>query len=424
MKYKMLTEMDPKLSRSCQHDLCKEFTPIRLIPYPYRAMLAICSDLDETPDQNIYFDTMRFLNTTRETSMGLGIGLEVGNSIYFDMPSGQFSYWSTDDEGRAMIRNLIQSGHIDCLHSFGDLATTRKHAERALGELSRNNCKVGVWVDHATAPTNFGRDIMRGQGDIKESEAYHADLSTAYGIRYVWLGRVTSVTGQDVPRRLPGIWNRKHPVISFKTFLKEYAKGFLAHVGNSRYAMHGLNQVLREISLRSGQKVYEFMRSSPHWGGISYSDGADGLSEILTEKMLSRLVEREGVCILYTHLGKFMGSEPFSQASKNALRLLARYSKDKILVRTTSRLLHYCRVTRNLRLLMSMKGEHLVIDVLTNENENNLAGLTIYTPDPGKTHIKINGGEIKKLQYNAPDHTGHPTVSLPWPRLAFPESLH
>ena len=56
---------------------------------------------------------------------GPGVGLEVGNSIYFDMPPGQFAYWNTDDAGRAMVRALIRSGHIDCLHSFGDLATTR-----------------------------------------------------------------------------------------------------------------------------------------------------------------------------------------------------------------------------------------------------------------------------------------------------------
>lgn len=397
---------------------------IRRIPYPYHAMVAICSDLDESLDHHAYFETVRFLNTTEATSMGRGIGLEVGNSIYFDMPPGQFSYWNTDDEGRTVIRSLIQSGHIDCLHSFGDLAKTRKHAERALDELSRNNCKLEVWVDHATAPTNFGRDIMQGQGDVEESEAYHADLSTDYGIRYVWLGRVTSVIGQSVPRRLSGIWNRKQPIISTGTLLKEYTKGLLAYWGNRKYAMHGSNQVMRDVSLRSGQKVHEFMRSSPHWGGVSYSDGADGLAEVLTEDVLSRLVESGGVCILYTHLGKYDGREPFSGAVKNALRLLASYSTDKILVTTTSRLLNYCRATRDLQLSTSMKGEHLAIDVLTKENEINLAGLTIYTPDPEKTTITINGGEITNLQRNSPDQKGQPSVSLPWPRLAFPTSLH
>src|SRR4030042_1806878 len=131
---------------------------LRRIPYPYRAMLAICSDLDETSDRNVYWEIMRFLNTAEQSAIGPGVGLEVGNSIYFDMPAEQFSYWNTDDTGREMVRALIRSGHIDCLHSYGDLAAKRKQAARVLDELDRHGCKLEVWVDHGTAPTNFGSD--------------------------------------------------------------------------------------------------------------------------------------------------------------------------------------------------------------------------------------------------------------------------
>ena len=119
----------------------------RPFPHPCKAALAICSDLDETPDADTYFELMRFLNTTGETSMGPGVGLEIGNSIYFDMPPGHFSYWNTSEENRERIRVLIRSGHIDCLHSFGDLATTRAHAVRALEELEqigRASCRERV----------------------------------------------------------------------------------------------------------------------------------------------------------------------------------------------------------------------------------------------------------------------------------------
>ena len=60
---------------------------VRRFPYPYEAALAICSDLDETPNRDIYYETAKFLNTTQMTSMGRGVGLEVGNTIYFDMPA-------------------------------------------------------------------------------------------------------------------------------------------------------------------------------------------------------------------------------------------------------------------------------------------------------------------------------------------------
>ena len=104
--------------------------PLRWLPYPYGAMVAICSDLDGTPDRNAYWQIMRFLNTAENTAMGPGVNLEVGNSIYFDMPPDQFAYWNTDEAGRQMARALIHSGHIDCLHSHGELATSRDHARR------------------------------------------------------------------------------------------------------------------------------------------------------------------------------------------------------------------------------------------------------------------------------------------------------
>jgi hypothetical protein len=107
---------------------------VRPFPYPYKAMVAICSDLDGTLDRDQYLGIARFLNTEEATPAGKGVGLEVGNTLYFDMPDDQFSYWNTDDQGRAAVRRLIRSGHIDCFHSFGDLATARDHARRALEE--------------------------------------------------------------------------------------------------------------------------------------------------------------------------------------------------------------------------------------------------------------------------------------------------
>ena len=263
---------------------------LRRFPYPFRAMLAVCSDLDETPNRHVYWETLRFLNTEESTTMGVGVGLEVGNSIYFDMPADQFSYWNTDDAGRAMIRNLIRSGHIDCLHSFGDFARTREHAGRALDELIRQDCRVRVWIDHAVAPSNFGSDIMQGYGDVRHSEVYHADLTCSYGIQYVWRGRVSSVIGQNVARSLRGIYNRHHPIASAKTTLKEFFKGLLAYAEQAKYAMHARNYVLRQVQLRSGQQVSEFLRANPHWGGVGCGANADRIPEVLNESMLNRLM--------------------------------------------------------------------------------------------------------------------------------------
>lgn len=314
-----------------------------MFPSPQRAILAICSDLDESPDAKTYFELMRFLNTTEETSMGPGVGLEVGNTIYFDMAPGHFSYWNASEAEREKIRALIRSGHIDCLHSYGDLATTRAHAGRALDELVKHDCGIPVWVDHAVAPTNFGSDIMRGHGDEPGHPAYHADLTIGYGIRHVWRGRVTSVIGQDLSFSLCSIGTIRHPIASVRTLAKEAVKQVLARKGHVKYTSHAGNPLVVESSLRDGQSIREFIRCNPSWGGVSCHDRGDGIHEVLNRRFLDRLVERKAPCILYTHLGKLDRGETryqFQPAAVNAFRLLAEYQQaGKLVVTTTARLL-------------------------------------------------------------------------------------
>jgi hypothetical protein len=403
---------------------------LRRFPYPYRTLLAICSDLDETPDWHTYWETMRFLNTTEDTAVGPGVGLEVGNSIYFDMPPEQFAYWNTDDTGRAMIETMIKSGHIDCLHSYGDLAGTRKHAARALDELGRHDCKLQVWVDHGTAATNFDPGIMRGHGDEPGHEAYHADLTIDYGIQYIWRGRVTSITGQDIPAWLHGILQWRHPGASGRTLLKEAAKQTLARLGNAKYAMHGWNKVLRPTQLRDRQPVWEFMRCNPHWGGVSSCDQGWRIGNVLTGAMLHRLIERGGTSILYTHLGKVDDPRAlFNPRAVQAFRLLAEASREgNVLVTTTRRLLGYCRAIREILFeeVQDEKGLRILVRTRANTrsprglSRADLNGLTFYVPEPGATSMVVDGREVATLRCNAPDHTGRPSVSLDWPLLEFP----
>ena len=395
---------------------------VRRFPYPYEAALAICSDLDETPNRDVYYETAKFLNTTQMTPMGRGVGLEVGNTIYFDMPHGQFSYWNTDATGRAMVRALIRSGHIDCLHSYGDHATHRKHAQRALDELSRNDCRLEVWIDHATAPSNFGPDIMRGRGDVPGSEVYHADLSYGFGIRFVWMGRVTSVIGQDAPLCLREIWKSADTSVSLRALSKEMAKCILARMRYPKYGMHAGNALLRRGNLRDGRPVHELIRSNPHWGGVSTGETADGIADILVPRILDRLVERKGICVLYTHLGKIAGrSVPFESRTVDAFRTLARYcAEGRVFVTTTSRLLKYSLAGRMLSFRQDMlKNGYHQIRVTTNR-PNDLEGITIYTPEPDRTTVIVNNREVGQLRRNPADETGQRSVSFPWQSLEFP----
>jgi hypothetical protein len=392
---------------------------LRRFPYPYRAHLAICSDLDSTPDRHAYVEAATYLNTARTTRMGEGIDLEVGNTIYFDMPPHQFAYWNTDDAGRAMVRDLIRSGHVDCLHSFGELATTRDHARRDLEELARHDCRLVVWVDHSTASSNFGADIMRGQGDVPGAAVYHADLSCDFGIEYAWRGRGTSVIGQDVPRRLGGLFEPRHPVASGMTVFKEFTKGTLARAGSRKYAMHGTNRVLRRVSLRDGRPIWEFMRANPSWRGVGSGATADGIADVFTTEVLDRLVRRGGAMILYTHLAKpKRAGEPFRATTRDALTRLAAYHREgRILVSTTRRLLDLARAHEEATVSASIHGDELVVDCVAPGTGE---GLSFYVPDPARTRVLLRGREMHGLQRDRPDHTGRPSVTIPWPRLEFP----
>jgi len=402
--------------------LAKAGIRIRRFPYPYQAMLAICSDLDETPDRQVYFEIMRFLNTTEQTVMGCGVGLEVGNTIYFDMPPTQFAYWNTDDTGRAMVRELIRSGHIDCLHSYGDLATTREHIKRALEELDRHNCHLKVWVDHGTAPTNFDGDIMKGIGDVPGSPAHHADLTLAYGVEYVWRGRVTSIIGQNVPRKFAGLGAVSHPFSSGKTILKEFSKGLLGRWGNQKYAMHAGNRILQKAKLRNGQEIYEFIRCNPHWGGVSSCETADGIKDVLTPAFLNTLVSKKAACILYTHLGKISNrDELLPHKSRQAFALLASYfTEGKILVTTTRRLLGYCRMLEEVSFNVKTVGNVKVVDIQYSGPIQDLDGLCFQMANSTRLNVSHNGCALSPVQYHDLANENMSLVSIPWNRLNFP----
>ncbi len=395
---------------------------LRRFPFPYRAMLSICSDLDETPDASVYWEQMRFLNTRQTTAMGEGVGLEVGNSIYFYMPPGQFAYWGTDEFGREMARALIRSGHIDCLHSYGDLATGREHAERSLEELSKHSLSLKVWVDHAVAPTNFGADIMQGHGDEPAHPAYHADLTLAHGVSYVWRGRVTSIVGQDQAASFTDWKNNFVPGTSFQTRSKEAAKQVLARLGHAKYRLHSGNRIGEPASLRDGSTITEFLRCQPHPAGLDTGDTGFGIAEVLTQQFLDRLLERSGACILYTHLGKLAGERHFNEAAVRAFQRLARYQQDReILITTTRRHLDYASVQSSLQWTVSSEGASTVIHLNASGSGAELQGLTFYVSDLESVQIRLSGVGPLNCEINPPDETGRASVSLPWSRLEFPQ---
>lgn len=390
-------------------------------PFPYQSMLAICSDLDETLSSSVYFNTAEFLNSRRNTKFGQGVGLEVGNTIFFDMAPGEFSYWSASDRDRSLARQLMKSGHIDAIHSFGDRVDNRADVEKILDHLDANGCHLNVWIDHAVAPSNFGSDIMQGRGDIPGDACYHADISLDYGIKFVWRGRVSSQAGQDAPKSIGGIVNSGSLLKSSVTALKEAAKVVLADCGDEKYAMHSGNRLVRHALLRDGQQVVEFMRCNPHPYGISVGDNAEGLGDVLSERFLRALSRRKANAIVYTHLGKRIDPNfGFPAKTVAALERLSDYqSRGDILVTTTSRLLRYVRNRDALKWSYKTTSDEIQIEIVADPDKDDLQGVGFKIPSESPCSVYQKGQRVECKRFGFPEEQ-YSVIMIPWERLQFP----
>ena len=333
---------------------------LRRFPHPYRAMVAICSDIDHCRI-GAFRETHRFLNTHENTAMGPGLGLDVADSFWMYKPRfdgdpqrDNLAYFA-DLSGSARspfadeIVRYIAAGWIDTMHSYGNFSRagampvqfTRQHALQALEVLERNRIKVRVWVNHGDRNNrqNVGAaDYMHG--DRPESPAYHLDLTRDYGIEYFWIGGDAS-PGAAVQDAL--VLNDGSCVFAFRRF--QIRRNFppAAAIGPAYDLRHGRD--------REGAAFLQVWRPQ-------------GLACQLSADVLEGLVERQAMCILGQHLGSLYPLTIFDREMVEALRRLRRFQDRRaILVARTARALHYARVRDHLRFSTRVTGEHQVIDI-------------------------------------------------------------
>jgi len=421
-------KLSRKANRSYKTDKEKKKVALRKFPYPYKAAMTICSDIDKTATKEEFLEIQKFLNTKEITTMGKGIGLEIGNSfMMYAPPTSTFSYFSGKPDDAQTIIRFIKAGRIDVMHSYGEkLGFSRKDAVKALEELKRNHCKVDVWVDHDRVVSNFGKDVTFGLGDVVDSEAYHADLTIAYGIKFVSLGRVTSIVAQSVPitlRIFVDIFDSDHFIHSLVNMSKEFAKKVLGVFGNKKYAIHKRNELVKITTLNDGQKVYEFIRCDNHWRGVDKAATCRGLGYVISKKQLSKLKRNQGYTIVYTHLGRNSDcSQVIARETQNALRNLANeYEAGNIYVTTTSKLLNYYLNHKYLDWSFETRGDEIIITISSVKDPvfgtfvptiQDLRGITFCVPDKDKTQIYVGDKEITNIQRNPSDYTGRESVKI------------
>ncbi|MDP4083670.1 MAG: hypothetical protein Q8934_03545 [Bacillota bacterium] len=382
---------------------------LRKFPFPYKSMLALCSDIDGTTLTE-FLDYHRFLNSNAKTEYGTGLGLDVGDTFWMyvgDDDKGDFdfknakvkdemSYWvglnTNQLHNNKEIIKFIRNGWIDCIHTYGDFTMqeknivtfNKKYAALAINELKKQNIYIKVWLDHGS-PSNVqnfvSSNVYRFQkGDNPKSPYYHTNLLIPYGIKFGW-GPTSS--------------------------------------------KFGYNSMIFPRRLKDGNKLWEFYRYSDSVNGKLIWD-PEFIDTELSKQNLQSLINHHQYTIVAQHLGIRHNKIIFNQNAINALRYLdEQYLNHNILVARTSRLLNYNLVQQYLNYKATVNNNKMVINILSVNDPllgkfiptiNDLRGVTFYVDSPQQTQVLVNGKpiDLSYISYNPSDSTGRQSISIKW----------
>lgn len=418
------------LNQRLAHTPTQGNVSLRSLPYPFRAGLGLTLSPDQGLTLEKYVETLRRLINSPLDDQGQGLGLEVGGSVIFYPPSPEWAAYLNPpgpegQEKRRIYNSLIRAGIIDVLDSYGqDVRFNREMAEQALKALSEQGLTLSTWADRFKSPDNI--DSSGGRGSHPNRMAYHLDLTVEAGLKYFWLGRDTSLVGQEVPFG----WDTFLTLYDGQSFFRS-SLGMLLLFGrhlamvmawSSDDALRD-NLLLAPVAFRNGSKGYEYIRYRPLGGG-------DSPAQVLKSRFLDRLVEVGGKSIVNILLKPEPEGELFREQDLAALEELAgRRNSGEIMVTSASRLLDLTALSRNLVWRVEEGGDTLKIiiekieDPLTGPREprlEELAGLTFYVPESLSAGIFVGGKELRAKR-NLIDYTGRESISLPWPRVGFPD---
>jgi hypothetical protein len=405
---------------------------LRRFPYPYRAALAISSDIDETTSCEEFLAIQTYLCTRDSTPLGPGLGLEVGNSFWFYDWTGRsaFTYFagrSDEPSGAApLIECMVRAGYVDVLHSYGDFSEGGFGRDmvgpcvRVLSEWRDRGYPVRTWVNHGDDRNRQALGTLPYErGDDPGAPEYHADLLLPTGVEYVEMWEVTHVVGQD--RALaPGDWAKDGASALV------YALNRLR--GRPQTQPRLDNSLFRVATLDDGSRALSFRRFlSP-----GRFQGADvwNLPGQLSPGVIQELKSRGGSMILYTHLGGNEGlAEYLPPAARETLAAVAEaYRAGEIFVTTSTRLLDYRRMREGVEWNAVGAGDSVTV-VITGVDDplgrwarpdaERLQGLTFYVPRAGRAAVLMGGTELA-VERNPADGTGRESVTIPWVPLSFP----
>jgi hypothetical protein len=385
---------------------------LRSFPYPYRAGLAICSDCDGCT-RNKFIEVHKFLNTKENTTIGPGVGLEIADTFFpYTTIKGEMAYFLPNSTNKSADADLIEkyyhSGYIDSMHSFGDFEKgkfNRSLAIKILAALKKADMAPLVYINHGSRKNtqNIGHCFPwcgYCEGDNPHASQYHTDISIYQNdshkggpFRFLWKSDITANVGYNP---------------------------------------------LQVVTLADGRMINAFVRySTTKKGAIKWH--LDNLQDQISDENLAKLISSGKYMIIANHLcyipPGFDNSSIFNDRDVAALRNLAKkYEDGLIYVAPTSKLLMYSLVHDNLK--WNWRGNESIININIQNvsdpasgnftpSEEQLQGITFYTPNPEITHVYVTGTEIKDLEKNPSDYKGRKSVTIPIRHLPpLPEIEH
>lgn len=374
----------------------------RLIPYPYKAGIAISNDA-EFMSFDFFEALFSFLNSEKKTVFGNGLGLDVTSSVFFysDKPYN-FSYFdglsvsASKTDYAQRICDYLKTGWIDTNHAYGDFDGTggfeRAHAERVLNEVHEKQMQIPCFTNHGDCFNiqNIGVDAEYHQGDIPESAAYHADLLPRFGSRYVWT---------------------------------DSAVFFKRPKGLFRASKLSPKPVITKQRLQNGQEAMIFNRfrstgaNAPNLSSFGYQ---------IDQVDLEQLYKKQGMIVLYQHLGVLCRNGgkcvPATIDAANSRpeiflapwrRLAREVHEGRLWLPALHTLLRYSEMLASTQILQREDGR---MEVTTQQTTLNPAeffqGLTLYLDTREQASLTYCGEELP-LVHNGPDETGRYSATVP-----------
>ncbi len=345
-------------------------------PHPYKAWLCISNDPDNTN-----LDNWRQL----DAFIWKELKLPFGDAIFLK----SFNQNLPDQVSFESNKEILTAHPHDSLHFWGDYQHARKRAfdrtdaEEAAKTLKQNNFTPRVWVDHSNSRANFihastegSRPVVKDSSGVEYTNfMYSLDIAYNCGIRYIWYGDITPHIGQDTEFSYTE-YLKSHEVSSakrsFYSLLKPVLKG--PRLKKLIPAVKHNNQQIWPHRFPDGRTLYCFNR----YGTWPDAD-IDGLALVISSEQINDLLNRQGTCVVYTHLGKRKPNrnneaEHIPPATKKALQNLADlYRQKQLMLSPISSLLDYLvlrnNVTYNTGLnQLEFKSDGIRFEKLTQED--------------------------------------------------------